>query len=880
MLNLPRYLLWAIARLFLSLRYRVRVHGLEQLRGLKGPVLILPNHPGLIEPPLVITTLWPLLHPRPLIYGGNIHNVVLYPLMRLVNVLEIPDLNRASANARAQAQQSIAAVIDGLRQGVNHIMWPSGRIQRNGVEVLGGARALTDILQGVPEAEIVLVRTRGVWGSMFSVAATGKVPNILRCLGWGVLLLIGNLLVLAPRRKVDITVERLDRSKLPPLERDQLNPWFEAWFNVGGPEKPTFVRYHFLMGRRTFEFPPLSSPEEADLSQIKAETKQAVAQVLSDKLHRELTADEVQPETTLDRLGLDSLDRMEVSLAIERRFGFTGDQVPANVGQLWALAQGLIEKGPPKTPDPAWFRAPADEGAAQIQGDTIPEAFLSRALASLGDVAAADDLAGAITYQRILLGAILLSRRFARLPGANVGLMLPASAGCFIAFFALHLAGKLPVLLNWTTGPANLDHAVRTTGLTHAITTQAFLDRAGVAVKDVQYIFLDEVGKSIGRLEKLWTWLAVRLRPGAIRRRAPRMSPDNPAVILFTSGSEKAPKAVPLTHRNLLTNERTGSASLEISRKDTLLDFLPPFHSFGLSVTGLLPLLGGLRVVYHPDPTDAGGLIRKVEAYRPTILVGTPTFVGHILERAQPGQLESLRMVIVAAEKCPDSVFDRCARVAPGAQVLEGYGVTECSPTITLNRLNSARRGTVGKALPGVELCVVDLDTGTTLPTGKMGMLLVGGPMVFPGYLGTENPSPFKEHEGKRWYVTGDLAEIDSEGFVRLGGRLKRFLKAGGEMVSLPALEEPFARLFPPTQEGPRAAVEGVEIDGGRRVVLFSTEPITLRDANARLQEEGFHGVMRLDEVRQVKAIPVLGTGKTDYKVLRQWITTEDGNHG
>jgi long-chain-fatty-acid--[acyl-carrier-protein] ligase len=152
-----------------------------------------------------------------------------------------------------------------------------------------------------------------------------------------------------------------------------------------------------------------------------------------------------------------------------------------------------------------------------------------------------------------------------------------------------------------------------------------------------------------------------------------------------------------------------------------------------------------------------------------------------------------------------------------------------------------------------------------------MGMLLVSGPTVFPGYIG-DAPSPFRELDGRRWYVTGDLASIDPDGFIHFGGRLKRFLKAGGEMISLPALEEPFVKRHPPTEDGPRVAVEGIETPGGRTIVLFTTEPIDLRQANAVLNEEGFRGVMRLDEVRRVDAIPVLGTGKTDYTVLRSQI--------
>jgi long-chain-fatty-acid--[acyl-carrier-protein] ligase len=224
---------------------------------------------------------------------------------------------------------------------------------------------------------------------------------------------------------------------------------------------------------------------------------------------------------------------------------------------------------------------------------------------------------------------------------------------------------------------------------------------------------------------------------------------------------------------------------------------------------------------------------------------------------------------VVGAESCPPSVRQRCAELAPSATVLEGYGITECSPVVACNTVAENRPNTLGKPLPGVEVMVVDLESNQPLPANHLGMLLVSGPTVFPGYIAYDGPSPFQERDGKRWYVTGDLVHIDDDGFIHFDGRLKRFLKAGGEMISLPALEEPFFRVYPPTKDGPRVAVEGVETESGRRIILFTTEPITLREANARLLEAGFRGVMRLDEVRQVERIPVLGTGKTDYKALR-----------
>jgi acyl-CoA synthetase (AMP-forming)/AMP-acid ligase II/1-acyl-sn-glycerol-3-phosphate acyltransferase/acyl carrier protein len=887
-----RYVLWVFGRLFLSLRYRVRVHGQEQLRGLDRGTLILPNHPGLIDPVLLLTTFWPSLHPRPLMAEGEAPSLGFRLLMKLINAIPVPDLNRPSKEARARAEQALGRVAEALRRGDNVLLWPAGKITRNGAESLGSARAAADTLQQVPEANVVLVRTRGVWGSSFSRAFLGKTPGLggrlLAGIGW----LFANLFVLMPRRRVDVTVRRLRREELPELTREKLNPWLEQWYNAdlpSGPEKPKYVPYHFLFGPRTFEYPKIRGLEDLDLGKVKPETKDGVAKILADKLRRSAGEELREPQTTLDQLGMDSLDRMEVTLNVERRFGFHGDQVPGTVGELWALAEGIVEKAPPKPAPPEWFRPPApptpappptggggvgEGGAPDIMGETVAEAFVARALACPRDVAVADDMAGVLTYDRLLIGAIIMARRFAKLPGDNVGLMMPASVAADVALMGLSLAGKLPVVLNWTTGSANLEHAARLMKLEHVVTSQAFIDRTGIEIKGTRFFFLEDVRKGVGRWEKLRTLLSVKLFSGSVRGRVPKAKPDDTAVVLFTSGSERAPKAVPLTHRNLLTNQRAGISVFGLTRHDCALGFLPTFHSFGLSITTLLPVLAGIKVVHHPDPTDSGRLARKIGAYKVTVLVGTPTFVAHIVERSEPGELATLRLIVVGAEKCPEALVQRCAQAAPGAKVLEGYGITECSPVVSVNRPDNNRVGSLGQPLPGVELQVVDLQTDEPLPAGQRGMLLVSGPTVFPGYIGFDGPSPFRERDGKRWYVTGDLVTVDQDGFIYFNGRLKRFLKSGGEMISLPAVEEPLAKRYPATDKGPRVAVEGAELPGGKaRLVLFTTEEVDVDEANRLLRQEGMDGLWQLNEVRRVKAIPVLGTGKTDYKVLRQWVT-------
>jgi long-chain-fatty-acid--[acyl-carrier-protein] ligase len=286
----------------------------------------------------------------------------------------------------------------------------------------------------------------------------------------------------------------------------------------------------------------------------------------------------------------------------------------------------------------------------------------------------------------------------------------------------------------------------------------------------------------------------------------------------------------------------------------------------------IAPVTSGFRVIHHPDPPDAAGLVRMAAAYRPAITATTPTFLGYIFATATPEELSSLTLVATGAEKCPDALFAKAEEMIPGASILEGYGITECSPIVAANRRDNIKSGTVGIPVEGVDVCVVHPETGEPLSTGETGMLLVRGPSIFNGYLNYDGPDPFMTVDSQRWYKTGDLVMLDEERFIHFRGRLKRFLKAGGEMISLPALEEPFTQKFPPTDDGPQVAVEGVETPTGRHITLFTTQDISLREANQLLSEAGFRGVMRLDEVRTVDAVPVLGTGKTDYNALRKHV--------
>jgi long-chain-fatty-acid--[acyl-carrier-protein] ligase len=267
---------------------------------------------------------------------------------------------------------------------------------------------------------------------------------------------------------------------------------------------------------------------------------------------------------------------------------------------------------------------------------------------------------------------------------------------------------------------------------------------------------------------------------------------DDQAVILFTSGTESLPKAVPLSHKNLLSDIRSAFSLVKFYPDDILYGVLPPFHSFGFSVTGVMPSLLGLKIFYAPDPTDAHGMANDIMHWKPTLFCCAPSFTKVLFRVAEPKMLQSIRLFITGAEKTPPELFDYVKKLGPNKILIEGYGITECGPIVTLDRPEKPPKG-VGEPIPGVELCVID-ESLKILPQGKEGEICIRGPNVFNGYLG-KSPNPFIEIQEKKWYRSGDRGHIDSDGALILSGRLKRFIKIGGEMVSLAGLEEELVKL-------------------------------------------------------------------------------------
>ncbi|MFC1764875.1 AMP-binding protein [Planctomycetota bacterium] len=865
--------LWSfVLQGLISLRYRVRVTGVNAVRQQNDRgILFLPNHPALIEPVITMVFLYRIFQPRVLADSEQLERPFINFLTRRINALRLPSLSRAGNRAPYAVHTAIEHCVQALDAGDNLVLYPAGRIYRSECESIGANSAVERILKERPEVRIVLVRTTGLWGSRFSWAA-GQRPLVIPVLWQGLKDLLGNGLFFMPRRLV--TIELIETCDLPrTANRRTLNTYLEKIYNQTAMPA-AWVPYAWWQSAKP---PDLTGPAKHQMSPESAAISPSVRKQVLERLHDMTGMAQLQDEMSLTRdLGLDSLASVDLVTWLAAEYGHTdlevdalqtvGDVLRAACGEAVSIGEAQRLKAPAR-----WFRRPPLPGRPRdVTHQAITDVFLYQARRNRNRPVVADLLSGVKTYRDMVTAILLLRREWARLPGTYLGIMLPASVGATIVYLATLFAGKIPVMVNWTLGRRNLKHTLDSLNVQHIVTARTLLTRLGsqgIDLGDIleRFICLEDLRGCFSWQDKLSAWMRSW---GRWQELTTAPVPDT-AAVLFTSGSENVPKAVPLTHSNILTNISDATDCLTISDQDSLLGILPPFHSFGLTVSMLLPVTMGVRVFFYPNPTHGGMLGQLIDTYQLSFLVGTPTFLQGIVSITLPKHLQTLRLVVSGAEKCPQRVYDLLSERCPYTKVLEGYGVTECSPVVSVNRPWQVRAGTVGKALASVEVAIVDTDSGKCAGLGQSGLLLVRGESIFDGYLNYEGPSPFVEFEGKSWYRTGDLVSQDYEGILTFRGRLQRFIKLGGEMISLPAIETVLQEVFfDSSAEGPTLAVVATPVEENPEVVLFSTQDITREMANQALRAAGLSGLHFIRQVHRIDTLPLLGTGKVDYRSL------------
>lgn len=895
--------LWELfLRFALSFRYKITVKGLENLNKttLKNPggVLFLPNHPTiLVDPVAAALSIHRKFTIRPMIVEYMYYYPGVNTLMRLMNALPIPDFDVSSNTLkRKKSEKVMEEVIKGLKSGDNFLIYPAGRIKATAYETIGGASGVYRILQETPEANIVLMRIKGLWGSKFSRAQTGVKPLMFPTLWWGIKQVFKNLIFFTPKRSITIELEVAPPDFPRKASRLELNQWLEKWYNkpdglteqIGEYPGDSLILVPYSCWNR--EMPQVRGEEphvrrQIDLSKIPLKIQEKVIAKLA--MMTDNVPSSIRPEMSLScDLGLDSLDAAELAVFLHDQFDIMAVPVKelTTVGRVMAIASKQIVCKEPIADEVTdlsrWYAPVPHEKRMMPPGAIIPEVFVNNCKRLGKQAACGDPRSGIVSYSDMLIRSIILAELIRKMPEKYIGIMLPASTAASICVFAVQLAGKVPVMVNWTVGPRHLESVVKLADPQVVLSSWSFIDRLeGVDLTPIEdrLILLEDMRRDISLFKKMRGYFLSKRSTSSILK---ILNPEGAkhsdvAVILFTSGTESMPKGVPLTHGNILSNQRAALKDVDLFSDDILYGILPPFHTFGFSVSCLLPLLAGIKAAFYPDPTDGRALAIGFEKWRITIICGAPTFIKSMLKSALPGQLKTMRFCVSGAEKAPPELFEMLRSIGKADAMVEGYGITECSPVLTMNRPEKPKKG-VGQPLSNVELIVVNPDTYEVLPPNKDGLILARGPNVFSGYLNPGIEPPFVTVEGKSWYRTGDLGNLDDQNYLTISGRLKRFIKIGPEMISLSAIEEALLHIapqkrWPTSQEGPTLAISAREFEGEKpKIYLFTKFPVTAEEVNKSLKESGFSNLVRISAVQQIEDIPVMGTGKVNYRVLEQ----------
>ena len=470
------------------------------------------------------------------------------------------------------------------------------------------------------------------------------------------------------------------------------------------------------------------------------------------------------------------------------------------------------------------------------------------------------DLNRAVNYRALITGVHVMAGKLRPTFATNentVGVLLPNAVAHVVVLFALFRLGKTPAIMNFSTGLRNVLDSADTAGIKTVLTSRAFVEKAnlgelvGQLATTNQVVFLEDLAKTISLLDKL---------NGLYRyfRRQPGAATADSRLILFTSGTEGRPKGVVLSHQAILANIDQASSVIDYSPADRMLNALPMFHSFGLMAGTMLPILGGIELFLYPSPLHFRIVPEVAYDFNATLMLGTPTFLAGYGKVAHPYDFHRLRYLLAGGEKLRQPVRDLWLDKF-GIRILEGYGVTETGPVLCLNTPLSARTGTVGKFLPGIEW---RLDPVPGIDSG--GNLVVRGPNLMEGYLLYEQG--FRPVDG--WYATGDVVSVDAAGYASIQARLKRFAKIAGEMINLQLVEEAASAC---SSTGLHAAVAAADGRKGERVVLFTTNSQTTRDVLREYFLQAGHSVLYVpSRIVSIAAMPLLGTGKPDYLGLQK----------
>ena len=467
-----------------------------------------------------------------------------------------------------------------------------------------------------------------------------------------------------------------------------------------------------------------------------------------------------------------------------------------------------------------------------------------------------------VPYSRALIGALILSSKFRKYEAGFIGIMIPTSAGCALATVGALMSGRIPVMINYSTGAeGNAIFAQKKCKFKTIITSKALLEKIGCPVIDGM-VMIEDLMAGVSLFDKLKAAFTAKLPVNVILSTLAKGDTNDTAAILFTSGSEKDPKAVQLSHRNISSNIENFGNYVHISESDILLANLVFFHIFGLTVNLWVPFYYGMTMVTYANPLDFQTVSQIAREEKPTIMVGTPSFFWGYLHKSEPGDFKTLRLMVAGADKCPDTLREGYMK-KHGVTLLEGYGATETSPVISVNSLEFNRPGSTGRVIPNVQVRVENFETGEECAPGEVGKILVKGDLVMKGYYDDAEQTAESLVDG--WYNTGDMGYFDEDKYLWHAGRFKRFVKVGGEMVSLVRVENTLEKFLPAGVSC--CVVEVSDEKKGASIVATVTIEVNKADILKKMGSE-LPNIALPKQFIIIRELPMMSTGKIDFRTV------------
>jgi acyl-[acyl-carrier-protein]-phospholipid O-acyltransferase/long-chain-fatty-acid--[acyl-carrier-protein] ligase len=470
-----------------------------------------------------------------------------------------------------------------------------------------------------------------------------------------------------------------------------------------------------------------------------------------------------------------------------------------------------------------------------------------------------------VSYDKLLISALIFKDIFAKYHSQHIGIMIPPSPGAIVAILGVIFAGKTPVFLNYSTGAIqNSLFAQKKCAFRTIITSRKLLEKLKVEpLHDM--VFMEDLAEKISFLQKIKAMILSKLPVDSLKKMLPVSHPDDNIVILFTSGSEKEPRAVQLSHKNIAHNIISIREIFHLDEHDVFITNLPYFHVFGLTVNLWIPLVLGGQIITTPNPLDYRTIVEGVRGHGVTLFVATPTFHYGYLQKAQPGDFDRVRLIISGADKMPNHILEEYQN-KHNKVVYEGYGTTETSPIISVNLPGRARKDSIGKPLPGVQIKIVNFDTGDEVQRGEEGKILVKGDLVMKGYYNDIEETSYRKRDG--WYDTGDMGVQDDDGYLYHRGRLRRFVKIGGEMVSLVKVEEEVINLLPHDVICCVVAVPD-PIRGSEIVTVLTSYDINQKELRKKLARV-LPPVATPKIFRVLEEVPMHSNGKVNFRAVEE----------